>query len=97
MKEINLHAALNIMLAVAVAVTIIISAIFHQWQEDRHSLELKYNELFLMVSMSKGCYGSFTTVATEGKLVCDETKAQSAARVTDIRKERQALAQKVGM
>lgn len=97
MKELTWTTAINILLAVALAVTITLAFIFHQWQEDRHSMELRYNELVLMVSMSKGCYGDYTIVVSEGKLVCDENTVQSKARIEDIRKERESLAQKVGM
>jgi|GEM_PF-5470734 len=72
-----------------------IGTMLFMWQEDSHRTELQYNELVLLMSMHEHCYGSYTLVVADAKMVCQETTKQSGQRVADIRKHREALAQRV--
>ena len=78
-------------------ITITIGTMWAMWTQDQHINELKYNEIVLLMSMHEHCYGSYTLVVADAKMVCQETKRQSEQRVVDIRRHREAIAQKVGM
>jgi len=75
--------------------TIAIGTMWAMWTQDQHNTELRYNEIVLLMSMHEHCYGSYTLVVVDAKMVCQETKRQSEERVADIRKHREVLAQKV--
>ena len=90
--------AMNYVILVSVFIIIIaIGTMWAMWTQDQHDNELKYNEIVLLMSMHEHCYGSYTLVVADAKMVCQESKRQSEERVADIRRHREALAQKVGM